>query len=84
MLYISVKFTPDHLLTCQNHIEIAAVQVMCIIFINLSGWRYEALLIKAANGDIYESELEVNQESVFNNDLDFDRLKKHLGVLADV
>lgn len=44
----------------------------------------ESLLIKAANGDSHERELEVIQESVFKNDLDFDRLKKHLGVLVDL
>ena len=44
----------------------------------------ESLLINAANGNPYERELKDVQESVFKNDLDFDRLKKHLGVLVDV
>ncbi len=44
----------------------------------------EALLVKSANGQCAEEEFQVIQESVFSNDLDFDMLKKHLGVLVDV
>ena len=44
----------------------------------------ESLLINAVTGNPYERELKDVRESVFKNDLDFDRLKKHLGVLVDV
>ena len=44
----------------------------------------ESLLIKAKNVDIHKSKVEVIQESVFKNDLDLNRQKKHLGVLVDV
>lgn len=41
----------------------------------------ESLLI---NGEHHAEELKRVKESVFKDDLDFDRLERHLGVLVDV
>ena len=44
----------------------------------------ESLLIKSANGECHADELKTVKESVFKEDLDFDSLERHLGVLVDV
>ena len=44
----------------------------------------ESLLIKCSNGETYVKGSNLVQESVFQNDLDFQRLEKQLTVLVDV
>lgn len=44
----------------------------------------ESLLLKSANGECFDEELKKVKESVFQSDLDCDRLQKQLGVLVDV
>lgn len=44
----------------------------------------ESLLLKAANGECFDEELGKVKQSVFQSDLDFDRLSRQLGVLVDV
>ena len=44
----------------------------------------ESLLLKSANGECFDEQLKKVKESVFQSDLDFDRLQKQLGVLVDV
>jgi len=44
----------------------------------------ESLLIKSANGECHADELKTVKESVFKEDLNFDSLERHLGVLVDV
>ncbi len=44
----------------------------------------ESLLLKSANGECFDEEFKVVELSVFKSDLDFNRLKKHLGILVDV
>ena len=43
----------------------------------------ESLLIKSANGECHADEIKTVKESVFKDDLDFDSLDRHLGVLVD-
>ena len=44
----------------------------------------EQLLLKAANGDGYESELALLAESCYRDDIDWSDLKRHLPLLQDV
>lgn len=44
----------------------------------------ESLLLKSANGEDFGEELQSVQESVYQTDFDFAKLKKQLGVLVDV
>ena len=44
----------------------------------------ESLLLKAANGDNYESELESVQNGCFSSDLNLPSLEKQLPLLVDV
>ena len=44
----------------------------------------ESLLIKSANGENAVEDFEQVKQSVFEADLDYERLEKHLGVLVDV
>ena len=44
----------------------------------------EALIIKAANGESYDSELQSVQDSCYAGDLDCTTLKRHLPLLVDV
>ena len=41
----------------------------------------ESLLIKSANGECHTDELQTMKESVFKEDLNYDSLERHLGVL---
>ena len=44
----------------------------------------ESLLLKSADGEDFDEELQAVQESVYQADFDFVKLKKQLGVLVDV
>ena len=44
----------------------------------------ESLLIKSAKGECHADEVRTVKESVFKDDLNFDSLERHLGVLVDV
>ena len=44
----------------------------------------ESLLILAANGENYESELQAVEDSFYANDIDVTRLKRQLAILTDV
>ena len=51
---------------------------------DLSNAAYTCHGVESENGENYAKELEQVKESVFKDDLDYDRLEKHLGVLVDV
>ena len=44
----------------------------------------ESLLLKSANGEDFDEDLQLVHESVYQADLDFAKLKSQLGVLVDV
>lgn len=44
----------------------------------------ESLLLKSANGEGFDKDLQSVQESVYQADFDFAKLKNQLGVLVDV
>ena len=46
--------------------------------------RLESLLVKAANGEDYNTVIESLRDSCFADDLDFSTLRRHLPLLVDV